>query len=178
MTQFHSDTPEAVREVIAAAERPEIVKAQEATAAKIAFERLVRSAVVRAEMLPRGHIAPLGFAVADLMLMGIVTGRYKPKSAKEAIDIAKAAQEIARRETGDADTTIVIRGPEQRQAAVDRVVEIRAQIEQRAIDSGRPIVDAEIVEEPDTEVSIPRSAQVLAELRTLRGVKHAPTEES
>jgi hypothetical protein len=121
-------TPEAALEAFGAAEEREAIAREN----RARFDRLVKGGKARAAMLSREDIAQLAWGGAELMLLNIVTGRLKPKSAKEAADVAKALTDIARRELGEADTSIVIRTPEQREAAQSRAAELLATVYQRA----------------------------------------------
>lgn len=112
------------------------------------YEAFARAADQRADMLPRTMIAKLGFATADLMLMSIVNRTVKPKTAKEAIEVAKIALDIARREEGETDVTITIKTAEQRQAALERIGQMRTAAQaRRALEAGPPIEDAVVIDE-------------------------------
>jgi hypothetical protein len=121
------DVPEAVLEEFGDDSKRRAIAAEN----RAAFERMSRGALARADLLDRAHLPQLGFAVADLMLMQLVTGRLKPKTAKEAMDVAKLAAELARKESGEADSTIVIRSPEERENALLRLKELAAMVAER-----------------------------------------------
>lgn len=180
------DTPEVLQEGFAytdlddaeGGDRPYSAdRAIEAAQNREKFENHVRAGTARAEMLKRTDISTLGFGVSNLMLTQILTGRLKPKSAKEAIEVARIAHDIARKETGEADSTIVVRGPEERAAALSRLAEMGAMVRARQLEAGPLIVDddiddAELVDDvPSIDVllgSIPRSSTPLVAVRTMR----------
>lgn len=152
---------------------------------KAELESFVRGSMARAESLQRGLLPRLGFAVADLMLMEIVTGRLKPKTAKEAADIAKVALDIARRESGEPDSSIVIGTPEQRAAAIAKISELKAIAEQRQLTAGPPVESipegSEISEisqrDPDLEYLSPRPSTPGRALVTVRRTTESSNRE-
>jgi hypothetical protein len=155
---------------------------QQAAIAKAQFEAFVKGANARAEMLPRTDLAKLGFGVAHRMLSEVITGRVQPKSAKEAMDVAKAAMDIARRETGEGDTQVIIRTPEDRARAVASIAELRAVARARQIEGAQAdieeIEDAEVIEDTDADIVagtlaglVPRSTEGAAVLSRVRAVR-------
>lgn len=122
-------------------------------------EALIRGSAARADLLKRGLLPSLGFGVADLMLMQVITGKLKPTTAKEAMEVAKVALEIARRESGEADQSIVIGTPEQRANAIERIATLQAAAQARALVAGQPIGEI-----PDGEPAVDRDADLDAPL--------------
>lgn len=153
----------------------DLERRNQALQAKREFEAFIRGSAARVDMLPRGPIKGLGFAVADLMLMKILNGTVKPKSAKEAIDVAKGALDIARREAGESDTTVTISTPEQREIAIARAGELYAKAKERqALESGDDpeITDAEVVDDDvvagTAAGSVPQSSPTRIGVRRVR----------
>lgn len=133
------DTPEVLHEAFGATDD----RAETAARNRAEFEGFVRGADARAALLPRANLGQLAFAASRLMVMQILTGRLKPKTAKEASDIAKAMNELGRRESGEADSTIVIQSAEQRQTAIDRIKELNMLALERGAEAtvAQPVLD-------------------------------------
>jgi len=149
------------------------------------FDAFVRGANARAELLDENDISALGHGVTHLMLSHIITGRLKPKTAKEAVDVAKVAQDIARKADGSADVGIMIRTPEERQRAIAQIAELRAIAAARVLEAGQAtsldgpdVIDVEVVE-PDIVAgtaagSIPPSSPTGRHLVTIPAVTSEP----
>lgn len=163
-------------------------RVQIAAANKARFEGAVRGAQARAEMLPRSIISQLAYGVSAKMLVELIRGTYKPKSAKEAADIAKITYELARRESGESDLTITITTPEERAKALETLRILRETALARAgmaptaaLTSGaaEPIYEAELVEdEPADAGLIPRSAAVRTGPAMMRLVRTTTAKEA
>lgn len=152
---------------------------------KRAYENFVAGGKARSSYLPRELIAGLAFATVDLMLLRIVNGTVKPKSAKEAAEVARIAHELARKEVGEADARFVISSPEERAKALARLQEMHQLVRQRALEAGQdgqPIEDAIVVEEdaaptpdPDLEFGgIPQTVAVGDALVIVRARSDSP----
>lgn len=130
-------------------------KRERAAKKKLEYEAFVKGAMARTEYHPRTGLAKLGFGVANKMLMQLMTGRLEPKTAKEAVEVAKAAQAIAKQEVGEGDGDIRILSDEDRQRALDTVAGFRTTARARMIEAAQvpveTIDEAEIVED-DTEL--------------------------
>lgn len=115
---------------------------------KARWDAFIRGAKERSEALPRENIRGEAYGVASLMFKNLLTGRIKPKSAKEAAEVAKIAYEIGRKETGDEDLATQVASPEQRARAEEGIRAIFATVQARAIEAGAaPVIDvAEIVD--------------------------------
>lgn len=135
---------------------------------KAEYEAFTRGAMARTEYHPRTGIAKLAFGVSNRMLMEIMTGRLTPKTAKEAADIAKIAQSIAKAEVGDGDGDIRILSDEDRLRAYETVAGLRNAANARAVEAAQSevveIEDAEVVEDEELIAGavaglVPRSAE-------------------
>lgn len=157
----------------------EIERRRDALAAKAEFEAFIRGGQARSTLLPRAMLRDLAWAAADLMVLKIVNGHLKPKSAKEAADIARMMQEVARREAGESDTTVTITTPEQRANAIARFTEMREQAMRRqAIEAGQgpaddsiedaDVVDDDLVAGTEAGYSVPQSTPSGVKLRRVR----------
>lgn len=121
---------------------------------KARYDAFLRASADRAKSLPREDVRAKAFAATNLMLSNIILGRVKPKSAKEAADVAKITYELGRRETGDEDLATQITTPEQRQAVLGGIKDLLLAAKARAVEDGlippeAEILDAEVVDEDD-----------------------------
>lgn len=83
--------------------------------ARAAFLGKVSGAKLRAEQLPRDLTRVLPFAVANQMMVEVLTGAVPIRSAGEAAQVAKAMVEIGRLELGEGNSAEPAT-PEEREA--------------------------------------------------------------
>lgn len=109
----------------------EIVRA---TAQRNEFVARKERARVRAAEYNRDLIPLLSFGVSAEMLANLLDpqNELKPKTAKEAIEVAKIALEIGRREMGEGEPGVESLTGDQRQAKIDKANELLAQAQAAA----------------------------------------------
>jgi hypothetical protein len=88
MPEFTSETGKAAAVV-------RLEKAQaEAQNRRKRFAAAVKGAQVRSEMIPTQFLSQIALPTAGVMLAKVLNGELEPKSAKEAVDIAKMAVDL------------------------------------------------------------------------------------
>jgi hypothetical protein len=87
-------------------------------------------AQARAGLYPRGLTRELAEGVVNLMFAKILNGEIEPRTAKEAAEVAKMADEIARRHSGEAAKP-ELAGAEREQLTID-VKNLTLHLHQRA----------------------------------------------
>lgn len=117
-------------------------KLARAEAARKAFVAKVAGAQLRAKELPRDLLKILAPAVANVMLVDLLNGKYPVRTAQEAAQIAKLASEIGRAEMGEGYGNQPMTAEERRQK-IDELALMQAELKKRqeilaAQESGLP----------------------------------------
>lgn len=118
-------------------------KRAEAEAARKKFIASIAVAKLRAQELPRDLLKLVAPAVANLMLVDLLNGKWRVKTADEAIRIAKLASEIGRAELGEGSGSQPLT-PEERKVRIDELATLS-----RELDARRSMLESQAVELPD-----------------------------
>lgn len=105
-------------------------KLEAAKAEQRKFMAAIAGAKLRAEQLPRDLLKLVAPAVANLMLVDLLNGKWRIKSADEAIRIAKLASEIGRAELGEGSGSQPLT-PEERKVRIDELAALSRELEAR-----------------------------------------------
>lgn len=182
-------TPDVIDQADREALSPEERRRLDAVIARSRFDAQTRGALARADMLDRQDIARLAFGVTELMLIDLITGRVKPRNAKEAADVGKIAQAIGRTELGIHADAIDIRTPQDRENAIEAIKQLTGVIasrrEQAALEAGPPVnpePPADNASEADPDLaaaSIARRSEIeRREPVSFRAMRAAATQEA
>ena len=129
---------------------------EQARAARARFVGSIAGAKLRSEELPRELLKVLPFAVANLMMVKVLTGEVPVKTASEASQVARAAVEIGRLEMGDAINAEPLTAEER----AGRAAELAAVVQ--AIKDEREKHEAEAAGVPADAMPVPRDQSATA----------------
>lgn len=107
------------------------------------FLASIAVAKLRAQELPRDLLKLVAPAVANLMLVDLLNGKWRVKTADEAIRIAKLASEIGRAELGEGSGSQPL-SPEERKVRIDELAALS-----KELDARRSMLESQAVELPD-----------------------------
>lgn len=119
------------------------------------FLARVKGAELKSLELPRSMLKVIPFAVANLMMVDILNGRIKVRTAGEAAQIAKIALEMGRLEMGDAVNAEPLTSDERKQRITEAgmlMQELKKRkdiLEAQADDTPGPVLP--VRESPDAE---------------------------
>lgn len=141
-----ADPPELTPEAEAARDE---ARKRDAVRKKLEFQATTRNAQAKAAELDRRLIPTLAFGATGLMLSQVLAGIIEPKDAKQALEVAKMALDIARTETGEGQLAPELMDADTRAAKIAEAKATWEEIVERTKKLEQPIAG-----EPPTLVAV------------------------